>query len=440
MRVSRHLLLGFFATAALLLLLAVGSAWAQTAPADAAAKQDDDAHAEAPFALPAVTGQVRLLGNDLHASNHGPLAAANALQLGTAPQARASATLEAEFRASGSGWNITGTAQQQALPGGEHPNRAWFNEAAVTHDLGGWTLTAGKKIVAWDVAYGFRPNDVVQQETRRLLVSTLAEGRPVVMAEHFNADTAWSFVFANAGHARSELGAREPAFAARVYQRNGSADWHGFARYGAHTGASVGAALAWVATDALEVHASARYVSRADSKAFEAAAPLVASLNPWQASTVRRATQAIVGGTWTHESQLSLMLEAWWDGTALSTTQWDAWRARNRALIALPRNTAPAAAVAGNLAWQSEAFSAASNLHRSNVFVRASWEYEGWSPTLDLLYHPADRGRMFTVALLWKGDRVQVQGGMRLNAGPATSALRQLPTQRQAFLMGTWAF
>ena len=225
-----------------------------------------------------------------------------------------------------------------------------------------------------------------------------------------------------------------------MYQRNGAADWHGFARYGAHTGASVGAALAWVATDALEVHGSVRYLARADSKAFTASAPLVAAVDPWQASTVRRATQAIVGGTWTHESQLSLMMEAWWDGTALSPSQWDAWRARNAALGALPRNAVPASAVAGNLAWQSDAFSAASNLHRSNVYVRASWEHEGWAPSLDLLYHPADGGRTITAALLWKGDRVQVQGGVRVNAGPAASLLRQLPTQRQAFVVATWAF
>lgn len=435
MRVSRHLVIGFVGTSALLLLLALSSAWAQSAPVPA---NEEDANAG--FALPAVTGQIRLLGNDFHPSMRGPLAAANALQPGIATQTTASAALETELRTSGTGWNLTGTLQQQALPGGSQPNRAWFNEAAVTRDVAGWSLSAGKKIVAWDVAYGFRPNDVVQQETRRLLVSTLAEGRTVIMAEHFDVDTAWSFVFANAGHARSELGAREPAYAARVYKRDGAADWHGFARYGAHTGASVGVALAWVATDALEVHGSARYVSRADSKAFDTRSPFIAAVSPWQTSTVHRATQAIVGGTWTHESQLSLMVEAWWDGTALSPTQWDAWRARNAALGALPRNAAPASAVAGNLAWQSDAFSAASNLHRGNVYARASWEHEGWAPSLDMLYHPADQGRMITAALVWKGDRVQVQGGVRINAGPAASVLRQLPTQRQAFLAATWAF
>lgn len=435
MRVSRHLVIGFVGTSALLLLLALSSAWAQSAPA--AANEED---ANAGFALPAVTGQVRLLGNDFHPSTRGPLAAANGLQPGIATQTTSSAALETELRTSGKGWNVTGTLQQQALPGGSHPYRAWFNEAAVTRDVAGWSLSAGKKIVAWDVAYGFRPNDVVQQETRRLLVSTLAEGRPVIMAEHFDADTACSLVFANAGHARSELGVREPAFAARVYQRQGSADWHGFVRYGSHTGASVGAALAWVANDATEVHASLRYLSRADSKSFDTSAPLVAAVDPWQASTVRRATQAIIGSTWTHESQLSLMAEAWWDGTALSPKQWDAWRARNTALSVLPRNAVPEAAVAGNLAWQSEAFSVASNLHRSNVYLRASWEHEGWTPSVDLLYHPADGGRMITAALLWKGDRVQVQGGVRVNAGPASSVLRQLPTQRQAFIAGTWAF
>lgn len=45
-----------------------------------------------------------------------------------------------------------------------------------------------------------------------------------------------------------------------------------------------------------------------------------------------------------------------------------------------------------------------------------------------------------TAALLWKGDRVQVQGGLRLYGGPAQSVLAQLPSRRQAYLALTWAF
>ena len=39
-----------------------------------------------------------------------------------------------------------------------------------------------------------------------------------------------------------------------------------------------------------------------------------------------------------------------------------------------------------------------------------------------------------------QGDRVKLEGGVRVNGGPKASVARQLPVQKQAYLMGTWAF
>ena len=319
-------------------------------------------------------------------------------------------------------------------------SRAWFNELVATHDAGAWQFSAGKKIVAWDVGYAFRPNDMVQQEVRRTLVATLDEGRPVLMAEHFDADTAWSWVWVNPTKARAQTGAQEPALAARVYQHQGSVDWHGFARLGAHTGGSAGAAVAWVASEAVELHASARWLERTDSLMINPLATGLVHTDPWGTASVAHPVQALVGGTWTAQSQLSVLAEAWWDGTALSDGQWSAWGTRNALLTRLPTLGAPASAAAGNLAWQSDAFNASSSLRRSNLYLRASWDIDAWQPALDLLYQPADDGHMLTAALLWKGDRVQLQGGMRATGGPRDAVLTQLPIKRQAYLTGTWTF
>ncbi len=396
--------------------------------------------AQTPEAGPQFSGQVRLQWDERRAGDGGPLAQANALQAGTAALPASGATLETLLRASGRGWNASATLQQQTQQGGATQSRAWFNELVLTQDLGAWQLSAGKKIVAWDVGQAFRPNDVVQQEERRTLLPRLLEGRPVLMAEHFDADTAWSLVWVNPTRPRAEAGTGEPALAARVYRRQGDVDWHGFARAGAHTGTSVGAAFAWVASDALELHASARTLSRHDTLAADPAAPDLLMRNPWTAVTAPRASQALIGGTWTHESQLSVLAEAWWDGTALSDSQWEAWGARNQRLAGLPARGVPASAAAGNLAWQASALGASPSLRRRNLFVRLSWQHEAWQPTLDVLYHPADGGRMVTAALLWKGDRVQAQGGLRVNAGPARAVMRQLPVQRQAYVALTWPF
>ncbi len=398
------------------------------------------AAAQTEGATPPLSGQVRLQWDQRQANSAGPLAAADKLAPGTVALPGDGATLATELRSSGKGWNASATLQQQTQPGVATQSRAWFNELVATHDAGAWQFSAGKKIVAWDVGYAFRPNDVVQQETRRTLVSSLDEGRAVLMAEHFDADTAWSWVWVNPTKAHAQTGAQEPALAARVYQRQGSVDWHGFARLGAHTGASAGAALAWVASDALELHASARWMERADTLALHSAATGLVHTDPWGTESVAHPVQALIGGTWTHESQLSVLAEAWWDGTALSNSQWNSWAARNALLTRWPTLGAPASAAAGNLAWQSGAFNASGSLRRSNLYLRASWDIDAWQPTLDLLYTPADGGRTHTAALLWKGDRVQFQGGARVYGGPANALLAQLPTRRQAYLMGVWSF
>ena len=385
-------------------------------------------------------GQARLQWTQQHSADSGPVAQANTLQSGTVAEPDSGATLEAELRASGHGVTAVATLQQHRWQSHSSEGRAWVNELFAAHDGGAWQYSAGKKIVAWDVGHGFRPNDMVQQEERRTLASSTAEGRPLVMAEHFTADTAWSLVAVNPTAAPEARGALEPALAGRFYQRAGAVDWHGFARLGAHTGASVGAAMAWVASEALELHGSLRYLRRVDSQAIKPTATGLVASNPWQAHTQEDVPQLLLGGTWTAESQLSLLAEAWWDGAAQSNAQWDAWAQRNAQLAALTLLGAPATAVAGNLAWQADAFGVSPNLRRSNVLLRLSWQNGAWSPALDVLYTPADRGRMVTASLNWQGDRVQVQGGWRGYGGPADAVLAQLPSRSTAYLSASWPF
>jgi len=393
---------------------------------------------------PEFSGQLRPQWLAQHANERGPLAAADALQPGLAPLPGSGAIAEAELRASahvgGIGLTSVATLQSQRFEGSATRSRAWFNELYASGEAGGWQFSAGKKIVAWDVGYGFRPNDFVEQEVRRTLLAVTPEGRPVLTAEHFDASTAWTFVFVNPTKQHDDRGADEPALAARVYRRDGALDWHGFARWGVRTGASAGAALAWVASDSLELHASARYIVRADTLALDQAAGngLVAS-SPWQPASAQHTGQALIGGTWTNEQQLSLLVEAWWDGTALSDSQWDAWNVRNRRLASLA-SVAPAYAVAGNLAWQANAFGAASNLRRTNLFARLSWQYDKWQPALDVLYTPADAGRIVTASLGWQGDRVRIDAGARVYGGPSSAVLAQVPTRRIVYVAGTWTF
>ena len=147
-----------------------------------------------------------------------------------------------------------------------------------------------------------------------------------------------------------------------------------------------------------------------------------------------------MGGTWTHTSQLSLLAELWWDGHAPSDAQWDDWASHNGQLMTLATLGAPPTAVAGNLAWQAEIFNTSTNLRRGNIYWRLSWQNDAWQPALDILYTPADHGKILTGSLTWQGDRLQVQGGLRTHGGPNNAVVAQLPTRRLAYMALTWAF
>jgi hypothetical protein len=391
-----------------------------------------------------VSGQLRGYWIGRQAADSGPLAQANALQAGTAAVDASTATLQAELRASSRlgpvSLHANATAQVQHMDGAGSDTTGTVNEAYAAGQAVGWQWSAGKKVVSWDVGYGFRPNDVVQQEVRRTLAPETLEGRPLLMAEHFDADTAWSLVWVNPTQERSETGAQEAALAARVYWRTGAVDWHGFARQGEHTGTSVGAAASWVASDALELHASLRGYQHADSSVSTIKGNGLASSNPWRANLSDAGQQVLIGGTWTSESQISLLVEAWHDDTALTDAQWNAWTARNLALPVWLARGVPAAAVAGNLAWQGKAFSVANSLRQDNLFARLSWQWDRWQTALDVLYTPADQGLITTASLVWTGEHVKVEAGLRAHGGPDSAVLRQLPVQRQGYVVATWAF
>ena len=397
----------------------------------------------------ALQGQWRASAQHRELNTEGPLAQAQSLSPDLARQATASALMELTAQAHGHGVDAEVWLGQQATPGGHTLGQGRLNELAWSSDGGDWLWSLGKKRVGWDVGYAFRPNDLVAQEPRRTLLTQDSEGRPLVQVERFwGAEQALSVVWVNPQHAGGghddPLDARESALAARGYQRWAAADLYAFARWGRHTGTSAGAAAAWVATDALELHASWRALQRHDALVMDpTAAHQPVAANPWGTRTLGAASQWLLGATWTGQSRQSLLLEAWHDGNAPSDEQWRDSQQRSAALLTLAQQpTTPAAlrtAVAGNLAWQTSPMSAA-NLRRDNLLARVSWQPEPWQWSLDLLVHPADRGQLWTAALQWQGDRWQVQAALRYAGGPADAVARQLPSRGTAVVAASLSF
>lgn len=388
-------------------------------------------------------GEMLLRADGRDAAAQGPLALAGK----AAP--RSGATLQIELhdhwqptRTLGLHGNVVLGHERQA--GGGSADLSRVNEAHLSVDLGAWQLSAGRKVLGWDVGWAWRPNDLVQQEPRRAQLGRTPQGRTLLMVEHFGSDSAWSAVWVEPGRWRDAPDRtrldRESAFALRGYRRLGALDLHGFARHGRHTGASAGAALAWVAGDELALHASARVLRRHDALVFDGVVDQPAQRSPWRIDTHRGGTLALVGAQWTGGPRLSLLAEAWHDGSAPPDALWCDWTRRNQALSALAlAQPALAVAAAGNLAWQAEPL-ALPQLRRDQLFVRMAWQPEGWLLSLDTLYASADRGRIVTAALQWQGERWRIDASWRHFGGPAQALYAQLPLRRSVLLAATLAF
>ncbi len=395
------------------------------------------------------SGQVRGLWSEQTARANSPSNVAEQLLPGLIPTTSSLGVLETELHLSGHGLTAIATAQGQLNSTDQARSTdatAWINELYGTVGDGAWQLSAGRKVVAWDVGYGFRPNDMVQQEKRRNLIGNTLVGRSLATLDYFDANLAATLVWLNPERVfnRDERDSKltdEQAFAARIYYRAGGVDLHGFAKYGAQSGASVGAAVAWVATDALELHASARYLRHSIVKQL---APDIAPLqrsSPWLAQTQTDIAQVLLGATWTTEQQHSFLLEAWWDGTALSAKQWQRWNQRNSDLImSAPKLSQYQRELAYNLAWQSQILADGANLQQENVFARWSWQSAIWQPAIDILWTPQDGGRVITASMGWQGDRWHLDGGIRFFAGLNAAILAQLPSKKTAYVSATWTF
>lgn len=295
------------------------------------------AQAPAPSAL-SVDSDLRTLHTQRSANAQGPLAEALRLQPGLASAPTPSSGVEWHSRARWRGLSADVLLAHERIQGGATDTVARFNELEGSGEAAGWAWNAGKKIVGWDVGQGFRPNDVVQQEQRRSLLASTPEGRPLLQAERFGADDALSLVWVNPHHLHTAVEkqrrAEESALAARWYRHDGSLDLHGTARLGRRTGSSLGAAFAWVATDEVALHGSARWLQRHDGWTLAAGTgTAMVTSNPWQLSTQGATSQWLLGASWTGASQISLLAEAWYDGSAPSRQQWQDWQSRNSALL-----------------------------------------------------------------------------------------------------------
>ena len=405
---------------------------------------------QAAQAQSAVTGELRVFRESQTGNPQSASALANQFVPGLATRASGYTGLEAGLGLKTESLKVDSTLLVYGAGDRQVSSWARLNEGYLTHREGGYQFTAGRRIVDWDVSFGFKPNSVVQQDQFRPLMSVKRQGRNVLQLEQFGNEISSSLVWVNPQNygltADRQRGASESALAGQVYYRGGTVDLYGFGRYGHHTGPSVGAAAASVLTDSVSVHGSVRALKRHDGYVGPGTDTNFFSDNPWTQATLGRAAQFVLGSTWTGQSKQSLLVEYWYDGTTLSDRQWGDWLTRTGALRSLARAglagtglSVPADGFGGNLAWQDIPLTNL-NQRRQNLLVRAAWQPDNIVLSLDALFNPADHGQVYTLSGQWQGDGLRLNAALRWYTGPESSVLANLPLKREGLISAAWVY
>jgi hypothetical protein len=306
-------------------------------------------------------------------------------------------------------------------------------------DLAGQHVTIGQKVTSWDVAYGFRPLDVVQQERRLALHPFALQGIPQIAWEWLDQRWAVMVLWANPMRGRAVFPQHDESGAARLFGRLGSLDLHLVTRFSERTGVQAGAGAAVVAGDALELHGSARWQARGEHLPLPARGPggsPLASRPPGPPEIRRDELAAVLGFTLTPGLGLSILGEGWIDPGGDSPAAWRARRRMAEEQRALGETgAAPAEAVAGNLAWGLMAFDR-QDLLRQNLLLRLSGTWGRFDPAVTYLFTPQDRGWVTSAAAGWQGERLRLEGGLQIMGGPPGAAYRLCPGWATFYVAG----
>jgi len=345
-----------------------------------------------------------------------------------------------ELRLREGGFNAQATLRWQTAEGGKPEHHGFANQAYVDGDLGGGLgFTVGKKVLSWGVGFGFRPLDVVQRENRRDVAPPALVGLPLLALERFSADTAWTLAWVRPGHGAGANDSRDSSLAFHGYRLVDGDDVHAVARLSHRRGVELGLGATRVVGEEWSFHGAALY-QRRYAKTRNTLAEnggLLAASDPMLATPQRHGLKAVAGAQWT-SGPWSLLTEAWYDADAYSRAEWqrlDALTARQRDLAGV----APASAIAGNVAWSSQAYRA-DNLLRENLLLRLAHDTgDGVKAHAELLLTPTDGGRVVTLGVSHEGDRQRLSLGLRQLGGKPDSAYAQSPLRRIAWIEWRWA-
>ncbi|MBI5814513.1 MAG: hypothetical protein HZB29_02755 [Nitrospinae bacterium] len=293
----------------------------------------------------------------------------------------------------------------------------------------GVEASVGKKVASWGMGQGFRPLDVIQREDRQAIEPLDLEGIPMVTIESFSGVSGITLIVGDRSWMDGSGVEKDELEAGLKYSSLlGSADLQIVAHALERKEASAGAGLSIVSGDSFEAHASFNYLPYY-TKQFHTLAGQPAGLlethDPYVDVIKHHGAQALIGGSWTWENAVSLMIEAWHDDTAYTKSEWEDILDIAQSQSSLLEAGVPEEAVYGNINGASRIFKRR-NILQDAVMVRLAYGGKDFRPEIYALATPADGGLAVTAAADYRlRDGIIMFGAVRWLGGNRDSAYAQ---------------
>ncbi len=291
--------------------------------------------------------------------------------------------------------------------------------------LWGEEITLGKRVVSWGVGQGYRPLDFVQQHSRRRLRAEPQEGVWLLALDHFTENATWSLLYA------------EESLALRYWSLLEETDLHLQGRVSVEHGLQLGGGFSQVMDRYTEWHGSLLWSDRYQQSIHRLSGQssvLLSTENPFVSEQHSNGVALLLGGSWSGEGGLSLLVEGWYDGSAYSGEQWNGLQQLARAQRQkIGDSLVSQEALWGNLEYNRQAY-LPNNLHRWNLLLRGAWSREGVEPAAEWLYTPEDGGWVATARLSDEGNQSHLEAGWRYFGGAGDSVYRNGADQQQLYI------
>lgn len=336
-----------------------------------------------------------------------------------------------------SGLNLLVTGRYTVREDDDPKDKVILNELYYDFLADAFDFTVGKKILGWGVGQAFRPLDVIQREDRRRLISTDLEGLPQVSAEYFTDSSSHTAIYARRTEQdQIDFDGERDELAYKYYRLIGDWDTLAVAHWSEDEGFAGGAGAALVISNEMELHGSFLHREQCirSLNSLTINGGLLSTSDPFIDVDVGNCSKVLIGGSWTGESGIGLLFEAWHDGEAHSEKEWDQQRElgkKQHALLTVP--AFPSDVVYQNLKADQQFFDQPVLLE-NNLFMMLSYDGERLDPSIDMLFTPDDQGVAITARLNYElNSHVILLGAVRYFAGATDSAYSEIADQSFAF-------